>query len=91
MKEKTAKDQERVIQHLRERGFRVTKQRKLIISAILENECASCKEIYYQVQARDENIGIATVYRMLKTLEDAGLIDRRRMYRIDSWKEAEES
>ena len=31
---------------------------------------------------RDPSIGIATVYRMVKTLEDIGAISRKNMYRI---------
>ena len=30
----------------------------------------------------DSSIGIATVYRMIKVLEDIGAIDRRNMYRV---------
>lgn len=79
--------QDMIISRLRERGFRITKQRKLIISAILENDCSCCKEIYYKVREKDDTIGIATVYRMVKTLEEAGVIDRRNMYRIADVKE----
>ena len=35
--------QEMILGRLRERGFRITKQRKLIISTILENDCSCCK------------------------------------------------
>lgn len=45
--------QEMILGRLRERGFRITKQRKLIISTILENDCSCCKEIYYQVREKD--------------------------------------
>lgn len=79
--------QEMILGRLRERGYRITKQRKLIISTILENDCSCCKEIYYQVREKDQSVGIATVYRMIKTLEEAGVIDRRNMYRIESLKE----
>ena len=79
--------QEMILGRLRERGFRITKQRKLIISTILENDCSCCKEIYYQVREKDQTVGIATVYRMIKTLEEAGVIDRRNMYRIGSLQE----
>lgn len=71
-----------VIQELRENGYRITKQRRIIIGIILENECASCKEIYYKASMRDPNIGIATVYRMINTLEEIGAIDRRNLYKI---------
>ena len=79
--------QDMVIRRLREQGFRITKQRKLIIGAILEHDCSCCKEIYYQVREKDQTVGIATVYRMIKTLEEAGLIDRRNLYRIGDGKE----
>lgn len=62
--------QEMILGRLRERGYRITKQRKLIISTILENDCSCCKEIYYQVREKDQTVGIATVYRMIKTLEE---------------------
>ena len=59
---------------LRKRGFRVTKQRELILDIVFEHECASCKEIYYQAIQRDPGIGMATVYRMVNTLTDIGVL-----------------
>ena len=78
---------EMIIERLRERGCRITKQRLMLLDIILEQECSCCKEIYYQVREKDHTVGIATVYRMIKTLEEAGVIDRRNMYRIGSLKE----
>ena len=54
-----------------------------MIDIILQDECSSCKEIYYQANKADDSIGMATVYRLVKTLEEAGLIQRKNMYRID--------
>jgi Fur family transcriptional regulator, ferric uptake regulator len=68
---------------LKKKGLRITKQRQIIIDTILENECASCKEIFYQANKMDSSIGIATVYRMIKTLEDIGVINRRNQYKVD--------
>lgn len=48
----------------------------------MKNECSCCKEIYYEALKNDSSIGIATVYRMVKTLEEIGAIDRKNMYRI---------
>lgn len=79
--------QEIIVNRLKEQGFRITKQRRLIISTILECSCSSCKEIYYRVREKDRTVGIATVYRMIRTLEEAGLIDRRNLYRIGDVKE----
>lgn len=73
---------ELILKKLKEQGLRITNQRKLIIDAILENEYSCCKEIYCQVCEVDSSIGIATVYRMIKVLEDIGAIDRRNMYRV---------
>ena len=73
---------ERIIKELRERGYRITRQRQVLIDIILENEYSCCKEIYYKAVQKDENIGSATVYRMLKTLEEIGSIARNNMYKI---------
>ena len=73
---------EYILEQLRKKGLRITSQRKLIIDIILKNECSCCKEIYYEAMKSDSSIGIATVYRMVKTLEEVGAIDRRNMYRI---------
>ena len=60
---------EQIIEKLKENGCRITKQRKMLIDIILENECSSCKEIFYKASQEDENIGVATVYRMINALE----------------------
>jgi Fur family ferric uptake transcriptional regulator len=65
---------EYVISLLKENGFRVTKQRELIIQTILNSDGASCKEIYYKVISQDSSIGTATVYRMIRVLEDVGVL-----------------
>lgn len=72
-----------IIEELRRNGCRITSQRQLLIDIILQDECGSCKEIYYQANKADASIGLATVYRLVKTLEEAGLIQRKNMYRID--------
>ncbi len=82
MTEKAGMSEEMIINRLKEHGFRITKQRKLILRFILGHECSCCKEIYYHVKEEDPTVGIATVYRMIKTLEEIGVIDRRNMYRI---------
>ena len=74
----------RILEKLREHGCRITKQREILLDVILEEECASCKEIYYKVSVKDCRIGAATVYRMVNLLEDIGAISRKNMYKI-SW------
>ena len=72
-----------IIQKLKKNGCRITSQRQLLIDIILQDECSCCKEIYYRAAKHDPTIGMATVYRLVKTLEEAGLIQRKNMYRID--------
>lgn len=74
---------ESVLDKLKENGFRITKQRKLLIDIILSDEFCSIKEIYYKAIRQDPAIGIATVYRMINVLEDIGAINRRNMYKIN--------
>lgn len=78
----SVEQKEKIISELKSRGYRITKQRRLLIEIILDEECSCCKEIYYRAHDKDSSIGIATVYRMVKTLEDIGAIDRRNMYRV---------
>lgn len=67
---------------LKEKGYRITNQRKLLIDIIFNEDCTCCKEIYYKANKKDNTIGIATVYRMLNTLEEIGAIDRRNLYKL---------
>ena len=81
--ERTQMQRESVIQRLKEQGCRITKQRMVLLDIILNENCSSCKEIYYKASRIDSKIGTATVYRMINTLEEIGAINRRNMYKID--------
>ena len=65
---------EQIVEKLKENGCRITKQRRMLIDIILENDCSSCKEIFYKASRADEKIGVATVYRMINALEEIGRI-----------------
>ena len=71
-----------ITEKLKEKGLRITRQRKILLDIILEGECSCCKEIYYRASALDPKIGVATVYRMVNTLESIGAISRKNMYRV---------
>lgn len=86
---RTAMQKEIIIQKLKERGCRITKQRLMLLDIILEEECSCCKEIYYKASKRDHKIGTATVYRMVNTLEEIGAISRENMYKIACGHECE--
>ena len=72
---RTQMKRELIIQKLREQGCRITRQRRILLDIILEEECSCCKEIYYKALQKDSSIGPATVYRMVNTLESIGAID----------------
>lgn len=73
-----------ILDELKKQGFRITSQRKVIIDVIVNNECTCCKEIYYQAAQIDRKIGMATVYRMIRALEEIGVINRRNIYQIST-------
>ena len=73
---------EQIVDKLREKGCRITAQRLRLLDIILENECSSCKEIFYIASKKDNRLGTATVYRMVNLLEEIGAISRKNMYKV---------
>lgn len=71
-----------VIRQLKENGYRITAQRKMLLEIILENQYSSCKEIYFAAKERDRKVGMATVYRMVQLLEDMELIHKEMAVRL---------
>lgn len=80
--QRTRMQKESVLKTLKDKGCRITNQRKVLLDVILDEECTSCKEIYYKAVEIDPNTGAATVYRMVNLLEDIGAISRRNIYKI---------
>lgn len=80
--QRTKMQKDMIIKRLREDGCRITKQRRMLLDVILEEECSCCKEIYYRASKVDPGIGTATVYRMVNKLEEIGAISRKNMYKI---------
>ncbi|MCU6762955.1 ferric uptake regulator [uncultured Roseburia sp.] len=72
--------QDYVLQELKKHGKRITGQRKIILEIILQQDWENCKDIYYEAIKKDSSIGIATVYRMLDTLEEIGILEKRCSY-----------
>lgn len=73
---------EMILQKLKEGGYRITKQRIAVIDIILENDCGSCKEIFYKTAKINKKIGAATIYRTINMLEEIGAINRRNLYKL---------
>ncbi|MCP1102053.1 Fur family ferric uptake transcriptional regulator [Aequitasia blattaphilus] len=67
---------EEAIVLLREKGYRITNQRRVLLKLIIDNEYSSVKEVYYAVKKIDQNVGIATVYRTIQLLESLNLVKK---------------
>lgn len=57
-------------------GCRITEQRKQLLYIIRRNPGCSCKELYYLARRTDTEIGRATVYRTVHSLEDLGFVQK---------------
>lgn len=63
-----------IIQALRDRGYRLTPQREMVIEALAHaGKHMSAEELYSRVRERARSINIATVYRTLELLVAEGL------------------
>lgn len=59
---------------LREKGYRLTPQRELILGAVEELGHATPDEVLAHVQQRASTVNASTIYRTLEVLEELGLI-----------------
>jgi Fur family ferric uptake transcriptional regulator len=70
-------DTQNIIETLRQRQFRITPQREMIIDALLsEPHHLTAEAVYEQVQTRTSAINIATIYRTLDMLVEQGIATR---------------
>ena len=77
-----------VLERLRKQGFRITRQRKVLIDVILSETCTCCKEVYILASRKDPGIGMATVYRTVDALEQVGALERGTAYQLCEQKKA---
>jgi Fur family ferric uptake transcriptional regulator len=64
-----------IVKRLSEKGYRMTPQRLMIVSAIESSDGhISAEEIYAQVVAKYPHVNISTVYRTLELLKELGLV-----------------
>lgn len=65
-------------QILKDKGYKLTTQRRVILDVILENQGnhLSPEEIYDKVRSEYPEIGLATVYRTLQILEQQNIISK---------------
>lgn len=66
----------RLAKQLREQGYRVTAQRTIILETIAHMEDhISAQQVYEQVRERLPGLNLATVYRTVESLQEAGMIN----------------
>jgi Fur family ferric uptake transcriptional regulator len=77
------------MEQLRERGFRLTPQREMVLSVMHQiKDFATAEEIHDRVQALSSAVDISTVYRTMELLQEFHLIalvdpgDGRRRYQL---------
>lgn len=62
-------------QALRSAGLRVTQQRMLLLSLLMgSDDHPNAEDLLVRAKAVDDSVSLATVYRTLSALEDAGLV-----------------
>ena len=61
-------------ERLREKGYRLTPQRELILSAVETLGHATPDEVLAEVRTHSTAVNASTVYRTLEVLEELGLI-----------------
>ncbi len=73
-------DMELLKKNLKEKGYKLTPQRRAIVDMIIEKEGEhlTAEEIYDEVKKNCPDIGLATVYRTVLLLEEVGVI-----YKLD--------
>lgn len=77
---------------LKEKGLKLTPQRRSILDVIIENEGnhLSTEEIYDKVKKKCPEIGLATVYRTMQMFDKSGVVykhnfnDGRSRYELNS-------
>jgi len=65
---------DKYVEMLRERGYRITPQREMIIEELAKtNAHMAAEEIHDSLQSRTKSLNIATIYRTLEMLVEEGL------------------
>jgi Fur family ferric uptake transcriptional regulator len=70
---KPVKELEVLKRHLARNNLKLTRQRENILTLFLKMEHVTAEQMYRMLAKKDPHIGLATVYRTLKLLCEAGL------------------
>jgi Fur family ferric uptake transcriptional regulator len=75
---KILEKKERLKTLLKERGFKSTRQRDIIVTEFLKSrEHITVEDLYRKISKKHKDIGFTTVYRTLKLLTKSGLATER--------------
>jgi Fur family ferric uptake transcriptional regulator len=75
---KLSEKKEQLKKFLKEKGFKSTRQRDIIVSEFLQTpEHVTAEDLYRKVSKHHKDIGLTTVYRTLKLLTESGLATER--------------
>ena len=66
---------------LREKGYRLTPQRELILDAVDTLGHATPDEVLAEVRKKSSAVNVSTVYRTLEVLEELGLVRHAHLQR----------
>jgi Fe2+/Zn2+ uptake regulation proteins len=71
-------EEKKINEKLKDNGYKLTLQRKLILENLLEHEGEhlTIEELYDIVKVEFQDIGLATVYRTMQLFEDIGLVSK---------------
>lgn len=74
--EKQEHDYQEVLEHLRDKGIRITETRKAVLAYMISShEHPSAERIYQDLRSDFPNMSLATVYNNLKVLIDEGFVE----------------
>ncbi|MGL4850291.1 MAG: Fur family transcriptional regulator [Clostridium sp.] len=78
MRNSVSVDMQELKESLKQKGYKLTPQRRAIVDTIIKNEGKhmTAEEIYDEVKKDCPEIGLATVYRTVILLEDISLLSR---------------
>ncbi|MCM0648766.1 transcriptional repressor [Clostridium swellfunianum] len=78
MSKLTPSEIEKLKQNLKEKGYKLTPQRRAIVDIIIQNAGShlTTEELYDLVKEDCPEIGLATVYRTVQLLEELGVVSK---------------
>ena len=66
-----------IVKRCTDSGFRMTEQRKIVAEILdVSFDHPHVEELFSRVQKKDPKISLATVYRTVKLLEEAGIVEK---------------